>query len=37
MGALPDTYSGYRRVDDEEVARPFEAALGRRRCRAGRA
>ena len=29
MGALPDTYSGYRSVDDEEVARAFEAALGR--------
>ena len=28
MGALPDTYSGYRRVDDEEVARAFEAAWG---------
>ena len=28
MGALPDTYSGYRRVDDEDVARAFEAAWG---------
>ncbi len=28
MGALPDTYSGYRRVDDEEVAQAFEAAWG---------
>ncbi|MCU0314554.1 MAG: molybdopterin-dependent oxidoreductase, partial [Solirubrobacteraceae bacterium] len=28
MGALPDTYSGYRRVDDEDVARSFEAAWG---------
>jgi formate dehydrogenase alpha subunit len=28
MGALPDTYSGYRRVDDEAVARSFEAAWG---------
>jgi formate dehydrogenase major subunit len=28
MGALPDTYTAYRRVDDEEVARSFEAAWG---------
>ena len=28
MGALPDTYSGYRRVDDEDVARAFEARWG---------
>ena len=28
MGALPDTYSGYRRVDDEEVAQAFEARWG---------
>ncbi len=26
MGALPDTYTGYRAVDDEPVARSFEAA-----------
>ncbi len=28
MGALPDTYTAYRRVDDEEVARLFEEAWG---------
>ena len=28
MGALPDTYTAYRSVDDEEVARSFEAAWG---------
>ena len=28
MGALPDTYSGYRRVDDEEVAQAFEERWG---------
>jgi formate dehydrogenase major subunit len=28
MGALPDTYTAYRRVDDEEVAQSFEAAWG---------
>ena len=28
MGALPDTYTAYRPVDDEEVARSFEAAWG---------
>ncbi|UGS34310.1 formate dehydrogenase subunit alpha [Capillimicrobium parvum] len=28
VGALPDTYSGYRRVGDEEVARSFEAKWG---------
>src|SRR5205085_5596460 len=25
MGALPDTYTAYRRVDDEDVAQLFEA------------
>ena len=29
MGALPDTYSGYRPVGDEAVARDFEAGVGR--------
>ena len=29
MGALPDTYTGYRSVDDEDVAQLFEEALGR--------
>ncbi len=28
MGALPDTYTAYRRVDDEDVARRFEAEWG---------
>ena len=28
MGALPDTYTAYRSVADEEVARSFEAAWG---------
>lgn len=28
MGALPDTYTAYRRVDDEQTARQFEAAWG---------
>jgi formate dehydrogenase major subunit len=28
MGALPDTYSGYRKVTDEQVALSFEAAWG---------
>ncbi len=28
MGALPDTYSGYRKVEDEDVAQSFEAAWG---------
>src|SRR5579871_2475181 len=28
MGALPDTYTAYRRVDDEDVARTFEEAWG---------
>jgi formate dehydrogenase major subunit len=28
MGALPDTYTAYRRVDDEETARQFEEAWG---------
>jgi formate dehydrogenase major subunit len=28
MGALPDCYTGYRYVDDEEVARSFEAKWG---------
>jgi formate dehydrogenase alpha subunit len=28
MGALPDTYTAYRRVDDEEVASMFEKAWG---------
>ncbi len=28
MGALPDTYTAYRRVDDEETARSFEEAWG---------
>jgi formate dehydrogenase alpha subunit len=28
MGALPDTYTAYRPVEDEEVARSFEAAWG---------
>lgn len=28
MGALPDTYTGYRSVGDEEVAHSFEAAWG---------
>jgi formate dehydrogenase major subunit len=28
MGALPDTYTAYRRVDDEDVARSFEEAWG---------
>jgi formate dehydrogenase major subunit len=28
MGALPDTYTAYRRVDDEDVARSFEQAWG---------
>jgi formate dehydrogenase major subunit len=28
MGALPDTYTAYRRVDDEEVAQSFERAWG---------
>ena len=28
MGALPDTYTAYRSVDDEEVASAFEAAWG---------
>ena len=28
MGALPDTYTAYRTVGDEEVARSFEAAWG---------
>ena len=28
MGALPDTYTAYRSVGDEEVARSFEAAWG---------
>jgi formate dehydrogenase major subunit len=28
MGALPDTYTAYRRVDDEDVARLFEEAWG---------
>ena len=29
MGALPDTYTAYRSVADEEVARSFEEALRR--------
>ena len=29
MGALPDTYTAYRSVDDEEVAQSFERGLGR--------
>ena len=37
MGALPDTYTAYRPVDDEEVAQPLRGGLGRRRCRARRA
>src|SRR6201996_3496273 len=28
MGALPDTYTAYRRVDDEETAQLFEAEWG---------
>ena len=28
MGALPDTYTAYRRVDDEETAQLFEQAWG---------
>ena len=28
MGALPDTYTAYRRVDDEDTARLFEQAWG---------
>ncbi len=28
MGALPDTYSGYRKVGDEAVAQAFEACWG---------
>jgi formate dehydrogenase alpha subunit len=28
MGALPNVYPGYRRVDDEEAARDFEKAWG---------
>jgi formate dehydrogenase major subunit len=28
MGALPDTFTAYRSVDDEEVARAFEAEWG---------
>jgi formate dehydrogenase major subunit len=28
MGALPDTYTAYRKVGDEEVAREFEAEWG---------
>jgi formate dehydrogenase major subunit len=28
MGALPDTYTAYRRVDDEETAQSFEEAWG---------
>jgi formate dehydrogenase major subunit len=28
MGALPDTYTAYRSVEDEDVARSFEAAWG---------
>jgi formate dehydrogenase major subunit len=28
MGALPDTYTAYRSVDDEDVASAFEAAWG---------
>jgi formate dehydrogenase major subunit len=28
MGALPDTYTAYRRVDNEEVARSFERRWG---------
>ncbi len=28
MGALPDTYSGYRSVEDEQVASSFEARWG---------
>ncbi|HTU29397.1 MAG TPA: formate dehydrogenase subunit alpha [Solirubrobacteraceae bacterium] len=28
MGALPDTYTAYRRVDDEDTARSFEEAWG---------
>jgi formate dehydrogenase major subunit len=28
MGALPDTYTSYRRVDDEETAQSFEQAWG---------
>jgi formate dehydrogenase major subunit len=28
MGALPDTFTAYRRVDDEDVARMFEARWG---------
>jgi formate dehydrogenase major subunit len=28
MGALPDTYTAYRRVDDEETAQLFEEAWG---------
>ncbi|MGZ4296079.1 MAG: formate dehydrogenase subunit alpha [Solirubrobacteraceae bacterium] len=28
MGALPDTYTAYRRVDDEATARSFEEAWG---------
>jgi formate dehydrogenase major subunit len=28
MGALPDTYTAYRPVDDEDVARSFEARWG---------
>jgi formate dehydrogenase major subunit len=28
MGALPDTYTAYRRVDDEDTARLFEDAWG---------
>ena len=34
MGALPDTYTAYRSVGDEDVARSFEERLGRRRSRA---
>ncbi len=29
MGALPNVYPGYQRVDDEEIANKFEAAWGR--------
>ena len=28
MGALPDCYTGYRYVDNEDVARSFEAEWG---------
>ena len=28
MGALPNVYSGYQRVDDEEIGKKFDAAWG---------